>query len=121
MAPKLDLSEKDDPGKKKSRKSITIEQKMDILRRYDRGESTTAIRNALNLPESTLRTIRKGREKITAAFKAGTENASTRVSLGQSIMMSVWRKCWSRGWTIGAELQSQSRSRRDRLGSKYTC
>ena len=81
MASKRDLSEKDDPGKKKSRKSITIEQKMDILRRHDRGESTAAIPNALNLPESM------DREKITAAFKARAGSAFTRVSSGQSIMM----------------------------------
>ena len=89
MAPKHDLSEKDAPGKKKARKSLTLEQKMDILRRYDRGESTTAIRNALNLPESMLRTIRKDREKITAAVKAGAGSWSTKVSLGQSNIM-VW-------------------------------
>ena len=85
MAPKCDLSEKDSPpGKNQTRKSITIEQKMDISRRYDRGESAATIRNALNLPESTLRTIKKGREKITAAFKAGEGSASTRVSSGHS-------------------------------------
>ena len=71
MAPKHALSEKDTPGKKKARKSITLEQIMDILRRYNRGESTAAIKNTLNLPESMLRTIRKDREKITAAVKAG--------------------------------------------------
>ena len=71
MAPKSDLSDKDAPGKKKARKSTTLEQKINILRRYDRGESTAAIRNGLNLPESTLCTIRKDREKITAAVKAG--------------------------------------------------
>ena len=47
MAPKHDLSEKDAPGKKKARKSVTMEQKMDILRRYDRGELTATIRNKL--------------------------------------------------------------------------
>ena len=35
--PKHDLSDKDAPGKKKARKSITLEQKMDISRRYDGG------------------------------------------------------------------------------------
>ena len=35
MAPKRDPSEKDAPGKKTARKSITLEQKMEILRRYD--------------------------------------------------------------------------------------
>ena len=60
---------------------------MDILRRYDRGESTAAIRNSLNLPESKLRTIRRDREKITAAVKAGAGSYSTKVSSGQSNIM----------------------------------
>ena len=60
---------------------------MDISRRYDRGESAAAIRNALNLPESKLRTIRKDREKITAAFKAGAGSCSTTMSSGQSNIM----------------------------------
>ena len=71
MAPESDESEEDTPpGKKNSRKSITLEQKLDILRRYDRGESTDAIRSVFHLAESTLRTIRKNREKIMAAIKA---------------------------------------------------
>ena len=84
MAPKCDLSAKDASSKKKARKSITLEQKMDILWRYDTGESTTAIRNMLNLPDSALRTIRMDREKITAAVKAGAGSCSTKVSSGQS-------------------------------------
>ena len=83
MAPKCDLNEKDAPGKKKVRKSITLEQKMDILKRCDKGESTAAIRNELNLPESMLHTIRKDREKITIAVKTGAGSCSTKVSSGQ--------------------------------------
>ena len=94
MALKRDISEKDAPGKKKARKSITLEQKMDILRRYDGGESTAAIRNALNLPESTLCTIRKDKEKITAAVKAGAGSCSTKVSLGQSSIVVCMEKCY---------------------------
>ena len=83
MSPKCDLSGKDAPhDKKQTRKTITLEQKVDISRRYDRGDSTNTVRNALHLPESMLRTIRKDREKILAAFKAGAGGASTRVSLG---------------------------------------
>ena len=92
MAPKRDLSEKDAPGKKKARKSITMEQKMDILRRYDRGELTTTIHNALDLPESMLRTIRKDRDKITVAFKAGAGSRSTRVLSGQYTIMVCTEK-----------------------------
>ena len=46
---------------------------MDIIRRYDRGESTNYIRNSLHLPESTLRMIRKDREKILLPSKQGQE------------------------------------------------
>ena len=88
MAPKHDLSRKDaPPGKKQTRKTITPEQRVDIIRRYDRGELTNAIRNALHLPESTLRMIGKDREKILAAFKAGSGGASTRVPLGRSTLI----------------------------------
>ena len=88
MPPKHDLSEMDTlPGKKQRKKTITLEQKFDIIRRYDRGESTATIRNALHLPETTLRTIRKDKERIMAAFKAGAGSASTRVSSGQSTFM----------------------------------
>ena len=91
MASKHDLSEKDAPGKNKARKSIT-EQKMDILRRYNRVESTAAVCNTLNLPESALRTIRKDREKIMAPIKAGTGSCSTKVSLGQLNIMVCMEK-----------------------------
>ena len=85
MAPKRDVSGKDaPPGKKQTRKTIMLEQEVDIIRRYDRGETTNAIRNALHLPELTLQTIRKDREKILAAFKAEAGGASTKVSSGQS-------------------------------------
>ena len=94
MAPKHDFSGKDaPPGKKQTRKTITLEQKVEIIRRYDTGESTNAIRNTLNLPESTLRTIRRDREKILVAFKAGAGGASTRVPLGQSTLMVRMKKC----------------------------
>ena len=88
MHPKHDRSGKDTPpGKKQTKKTITLEQKVDAIRRYDTGESTTAIRNALHLPESMLWTVRKDREKILAAFKAGAGGTTTRVSSGQSTSM----------------------------------
>ena len=74
MAPKHDLSGKEaPPGKKQTRKTIMLEQKVDIIWRYDGSESTNAIRNALHLTESMLQMIRKDREKILAAFKTGGE------------------------------------------------
>ena len=85
MAPKRDFSRKDTPpAMKMSRKTITIAQKVNIIRRYERGKS---IKLALNLPEFTLRTIRKDKEKIMAAFKAGAGASATRVLSGQSTFM----------------------------------
>ena len=75
---------------------------MDILRRYDRGESTAAICNALNLSESTLRTIRKDREKIMAAVKQVQVAVSQRCRQASLTSWSGWRKCWYHGWIIGS-------------------
>ena len=76
---------------------------MDIIRRYERGETTNAIKLALGLPESTLRTIRKDKEKILAAFKAGTGASASRVSSGQpefmvrlEKMLVTWMDHWKR-------------------------
>ena len=65
---------------------------MDILMRYNRGESTAAIHGALNLPESMLHTIRKDREKIMAAVKAGAGSCSAKVSSGQSNIIVLVEK-----------------------------
>ena len=104
MASKHDQSEKDTPGKKEVRKLITVEQKVYILRRYDRGELTAAIHNVLNLLESMLCTIRKDREKITAAVKAGAGSCSTKVSSGQSNIMFCMEKMLVT-WTDRRKLQ----------------
>ena len=86
MALKRDLAGKTDPAAKK-RKTITIEQKVDIIWRYERGESSNAIRLSIGLPESTLHTIRKDKEKIIAAFKAGTGASASMVSTEQREFM----------------------------------
>ena len=93
MALKRDLAGKTDPAAKKSRrKTTTIEQKVDIIQQYERGETTNAIMLALGLPESTLRTIQKDKEKILAAFKAGTGASATKVSSGQPEFMVRLKK-----------------------------
>ena len=58
-------------GKKKKYKVVTLKQKMDILRRYDRGESTETIRKEVHLSAPTICKVRRDREKIMAAVEAG--------------------------------------------------
>ena len=89
MASKRKFGDSSDSSKKRVRKSITMEEKLDVIRRYDRGESTNAIRGALNFPESTLRTIRKDREKILAAVKAGASAQATKRSGQTDFMVRV--------------------------------
>ena len=89
MAPKRDLSDKDAPGKKKARKSINLEQKMDISSRYNRRESTATIRNELNLHKST------------------SHSCSTKVSSSQSNIM-VWIEKMLVTWMDHRKRQSLS-------------
>ena len=92
MAPKHDLSEKDaPPGKKQARKTITLEQKVDIIRKYDTGSLLLPFRTRC-ICQSTLQMIWKDKEKIMAAFKAGAGSASTSMSSGQSTFMARLEK-----------------------------
>ena len=80
MAPEDDQSEEDAPtSKKKTKKMITLERKMDILRRFDRGESKAAIKRRFRVGNTTLHNVRKNRERIMAAVKLGAGSA-TRVT-----------------------------------------
>jgi hypothetical protein len=52
-------SGRSDTGGKKQRKTITLEEKLDGIRRYKCKKCMVDIVNATGIPESTLRTIRK--------------------------------------------------------------
>ncbi|GFU60428.1 hypothetical protein TNCV_1578821 [Trichonephila clavipes] len=49
---------------KATSKSISLETKMQVIRRLDTGERQSQISAALNLAASTIRTILKNKEKI---------------------------------------------------------
>ena len=75
MCPKV--TEK--PKKKRVRKGITLSVKLDIIKRFDRGERNKDIVRALNLPASTIRTIYTQREKILKAAEVTIGSASRKV------------------------------------------
>ena len=54
---------------KRSRKALTLHDKMEIIRRYDRGQKTADIVRAMDISETTLRTILALKDKITARVK----------------------------------------------------
>ena len=72
---------------KRQRKAITIEVKMDVLERSERGVRTADMRRALGLSASTFRTIRNSAEKIKEGAKCGTSVSATKTSHGRSSMI----------------------------------
>jgi hypothetical protein len=65
-------SGRNDTGGKKQRKTAILEEKLDVIRRYERNERTVDIVNATGIPESTLRTTRKQADKIKESCKSAT-------------------------------------------------
>lgn len=51
-------------NKKRSRKSVTLETKLEVLRRIEGGEKIVKICNAMGLAKSTVQTIRDRKEEI---------------------------------------------------------
>ncbi len=82
------------------RKSISLEKKIEVLARYDRGESTAAIKYSMQLSESTLRTIRDNAEKIKKSAKAGVPLASAKSSYARSDIMEKMEKMLCTWMTI---------------------
>ena len=68
MYPKL--SEKP----KRARKGVTLGVKLDVIKRFDRGERNKDIVRALNLPASTIRTIYTQRERILKAAEVSVNS-----------------------------------------------
>ena len=56
--------------KKATRKSISLETKMQVIRRSDSGERQSQISAALNLATPTIRTILKNKEKILSSVSS---------------------------------------------------
>lgn len=82
----------------KKKKTLSLEIKLDILRRFDNGEKAVDIAKALNLPATTVRTIQaRDRDKIKEAAKSVTSlDAKTMTRTRSSFMikmeslLSIW-------------------------------
>jgi hypothetical protein len=72
-------SDRNDTGGKKQTKTITLEEKLDVIRRYERNESTVDIVNATGISESTSRTTRKQADKIKDSCKSATRMTSSKI------------------------------------------
>ncbi|GCC25938.1 hypothetical protein chiPu_0004352 [Chiloscyllium punctatum] len=71
------------PGEKiaggdRKRQAITLEVKLDVIKRFERNERTCDIVRATGIKESTLRTIRDNAERIKASCIAGTSLSASK-------------------------------------------
>lgn len=78
--------------KKRARKAVTLETKLNVLRRLDNGEKITYICTALGLPKSTVQTIRDNKKKIESYSQSiKTSYCSKRTRERSSIMEQMER------------------------------
>ena len=78
--------------KKATRKSISLETKMQVIRRLDSGEHQSQINAALNLATSTIRTILKNKEKILSSATATTSSSATRITRSRNNIIEEMEK-----------------------------
>ncbi|XP_061655339.1 tigger transposable element-derived protein 1-like [Phyllopteryx taeniolatus] len=91
MAPKGKADSSNGRASKK-RKSITMEVKLDIVKRSKRGETPTNIGRVLDLSRSTVATIIKDQDRILEHVKASPHMKSTIISKQNSgLMMEMER------------------------------
>ncbi|XP_032906812.1 tigger transposable element-derived protein 1-like [Amblyraja radiata] len=77
---------------KRPRKGISLDVKLDILRRFDAGEKLSAIARTLVLAKSTVGTIRDSRDKIKAIAKVAAPVSARTLFLRRSeVMLSMER------------------------------
>ncbi|XP_049719734.1 tigger transposable element-derived protein 1-like [Elephas maximus indicus] len=85
------------PSAKRERKAITLDIKLEVLRRFEVGEKLSQIAKALGLAVSTVATIRDNKEKIKASSQIATPLRASRLTRHRSAVMenmerllSVW-------------------------------
>lgn len=66
--------------KKVTRKSISLETKMQVIRRLDSGERQSQISASMNMATSTIRTILRNKEKILLSATSTTSSSATRIT-----------------------------------------
>ncbi|XP_019488882.1 PREDICTED: tigger transposable element-derived protein 1-like isoform X2 [Hipposideros armiger] len=74
-------------GGKRDRKSITLHMKLEVLRRFEKGEKLTQIARALGLATSTVASIRVNRDKIWASSQAATPVSAKQLTRCRGVVM----------------------------------
>lgn len=77
---------------KMTRKSISLDIKMQVLRRLENGERQVDIGNALNLSTSTIRTIVKNKDKIKLSATTTTSSNAAKITRSRSNILEEMEK-----------------------------
>lgn len=80
------------PRAKRERKAITLDIKLEVLRRFEEGEKLSQIAKALGLAVSTVATIRDNKEKIKASSQIATPLRASRLTRHRSAVMETMER-----------------------------
>jgi DDE superfamily endonuclease./Tc5 transposase DNA-binding domain./CENP-B N-terminal DNA-binding domain. len=82
---------------KRQRKTICIEEKLEVINRLEKGERIANVCRALGWAKSTVRTIRNNADRIKESAKSGTKVSAKRICYSRSStmermekMLSIW-------------------------------
>ncbi|XP_059162114.1 tigger transposable element-derived protein 1-like [Physella acuta] len=75
------------PDRKRNRRSIDLDMKLTVLRLYEEGQQGIDIARFLDLPPSTVRTIRKNADKIKAGAKHAVPLNAKKITRSRSALM----------------------------------
>ncbi|PNJ12332.1 LOW QUALITY PROTEIN: CENPBD1 isoform 1 [Pongo abelii] len=82
------------PSAKKERKAITLDLKLEVLRRFEAGEKLSQIAKALDLA-ITVATIRDSKEKMKASSRIATPLRASRLTRHRSAVMESMERLLS--------------------------
>lgn len=77
---------------KRERKAITLDVKLEVLRRFEVGEKLSQIAKALGLAVSTVATIRDDKDKIKASSQIATRLRASRLTRYRSAVMETMER-----------------------------
>ncbi|KAB0384998.1 hypothetical protein FD755_006915 [Muntiacus reevesi] len=77
---------------KRERKAITLDVKLEVLRRFEVGEKLSQIAKALGLAVSTVATIRDNKDKIKASSQITTPLRASRLTRYRSALMETMER-----------------------------
>ncbi|XP_054566304.1 putative CENPB DNA-binding domain-containing protein 1 isoform X2 [Eptesicus fuscus] len=80
------------PNAKRERKAITLDVKLEVLRRFEVGEKLSQIAKALDLAVSTVATIRDNKEKIKLSSQIATPLRASRLTRHRSAVMETMER-----------------------------